>query len=399
MQNRKKKAFKKNITLIQAIMLIVAAVTTVFVLLNFKTVTGVIAWLIGIFSPFIIGLFIAFLVNILMAALEQRVFAGLTRFAFWNKIKRVVCMLLSFLLIAGLLILLCLLIVPQLQSSLSTLSSNLPYYTRKLQHTAGILMEKYNFSMRDLQHLQIDWQSLIKYASDLIAGLTPQVATVAAGITSGVFNFLMGIFFAIYMLIGKERIFRGLKRTSLAFLGKKRANRLFTIGSLAHKVFKSFVVGQLTEALLLGVLYFITTSIFRMPYALLLAVIMAIGGLIPMFGPIIAAVPCVFILLMTQPASALVFIIMSIVIQQVESNFIYPFIIGDSIGLPAIWVLLSILVGGSMFGALGMIVSVPIVSVLYTLLRDSVNARLAPPAPPLPEPEAKSETIPDEETK
>ena len=174
-------------------MLIVAAVAGVFLLLNFKTFTGVITWFIRIFSPFIIGLFIAFLVNILMVALEQRVFAGLIRFAFWNKIKRAVCMLLSFLLIAGILILLCLLIVPQLQSSLFTLSSNLPYYTRELQRTAGMLMEKYNFSMRDLQHLQIDWQALIKYASDLLGGLTPQVATIAAGITSGVFNFLMGI--------------------------------------------------------------------------------------------------------------------------------------------------------------------------------------------------------------
>ncbi len=398
MQNRKKKAFKKNLTLMQAVILIIAAVTAVFVLLNFKTVTGVIAWIFGIFSPFIIGLFIAFLVNILMVALEQRVFAWLTRFAFWNKIKRFVCMLLSFLLIVGIVILLCLLIVPQLQNSLATLSSNLPYYTRELQRTAEALMEKYNFSMRDLQHLQVDWQALISYASDLVAGLTPQVATVAAGITSGVFNFLMGIFFAIYMLFGKERILCSLKRTSLAYLGKKRTARICEVAALSHKVFKSFVVGQLTEALILGVLYFITGSIFRMPYALLLAVIMAIGGLIPMFGPIIAAVPCVFILLMTQPASALVFVIMSIVIQQVESNFIYPFIVGDSIGLPAIWVLLSILVGGSMFGALGMVLSVPIVSVLYTLLRQSVNARLpASPAPP-PEPDEITAVVEEEES-
>lgn len=394
MQNQKKKALKKNITLGQAILLIVIAVTCVFMLLNFKTMTNVIAWVFGILSPFIIGLFIAFLVNILMTALEQRVFAGLSRFKFWNKIKRVVCMLLSFVVIAGFITLLFMLIVPQLSDSLKTLGSNLPYYTRQLQYSVTNLMETYNFSMSNLEQLQIDWQALLEYSSNIIAGLTPQVATIAAGITTGIFNFLMGIFFAIYMLFGKERILGGFKKISLAYFGKKRTARLTEITSLSHKIFKSFIVGQLTEALILGVLYFITASIFKLPYALLIAVIMAVGGLIPMFGPIIAAVPCVFILLMINPPTALVFIIMSVVIQQLESNFIYPFIIGDSIGLPAIWVLLSILVGGSMFGAVGMVLAVPITSVVYALLKQSVAKRLPVPSAkndPDTEPEVPAE--------
>ncbi len=387
MQTDKKKKFEKNITLGQAILLIVAAVTVAFLLLNFKTAMTVLAWIFGILSPFLIGLALAFVVNILVVALENRVFAPLTRYKFWNKIKRGVCVLLAFILIIALITLLLLIIVPQLRESLLTLGSNLPGYVQGLQGTFNALMQKYNFSMRDLQQLQIDWQAILTYASDLVKNLTPQVATVAAGITSGVFNFLMGIFFALYMLFGKEKLLKALRRTSLAFLGEARTKRAGEIAALTHKVFKNFIVGQLTESLILGVLYFIAATIFRMPYALLLAVIMAVGGLIPMFGPIIATVPCVFILLMVNPTSALVFVIMAIVIQQLESNFIYPFVVGDSIGLPAIWVLFSILVGGSIFGALGMVLAVPVASVFYALLRESVNTRLAPPPAPKPEKE------------
>ncbi len=397
MQPEKKKFTDKNITLGQTAILIVVAITAAFVLLNFNSAVSAFGRLIGILSPFLIGLALAFTVNILVVALEDRVFAPLTRYTFWNKIKRGVCVLLSFILIIAIITLLLLIIVPQLRESLVTLSDNLPGYIQQLQKTCNTLMEKYNLSMRDLTQLQIDWQAILTYASSIIKNLTPQVATMAAGITSGVFNFLMGIFFALYMLFGKEKIFSGLQRTMRAYLGEARTQRATEIAALTHKIFKNFVVGQLTESLILGVLYFIAASVFRMPYALLLAVIMAVGGLIPMFGPIIATVPCVFILLMANPASSLVFVIMAIVIQQVESNFIYPFVVGDSIGLPAIWVLFSILVGGSIFGALGMVLSVPVASVLYALLRKSVNNRLAPPPAPKPKQEKPKEIKKPEE--
>ncbi|MBQ4159955.1 MAG: AI-2E family transporter [Clostridia bacterium] len=380
MQNEKKKAFDKNISLGNAVLLIIVAIVTAFTLMNFKTAVAVVGWLFRILSPFLIGLAIAFSVNILMTAFEDRVFTPLNRYKFWCKIKRIVCMLLSFIIIIAIITLLLLLIVPQLQKSLTTLAISLPGYITNLQATLNTTLDSYNMSLDDFKNIQIDWQSILKHATDFVKNLTPQVATIAGSITTGVFNFLMGIFFALYMLIGKEKILKNIRRTYLAFFGEKRTQRACEIVALSHRIFKNFIVGQLTEALILGVLYFIAASIFKMPYALLIAVIMAIGGIIPMFGPIIAAVPSTFILLMIDPASALVFVIMSIVIQQVESNFIYPFIVGDSIGLPAIWVLFSILVGGSVFGGVGMFLSVPIASVLYALLRENVNARLAPPA-------------------
>ncbi len=384
MQNEKKKVFEKNITLGSAIVLIVIAIAAALTLLNFKTAVGVVVWLFKILSPFLIGLAIAFIVNILMTALEERLFSPLNRYNFWNKIKRIVCMLLSFILIIGLVVLLMLLIVPQLHSSLATLTSNLPKYAQNLQSSFNAFMHKYNFTWADIQSIHIDWQSIIKHTTDFVTNLTPQVAIIAGNITTGIFNFLMGIFFALYMLIGKEKIFKNVRKTHLAFLGEVRTQRACEIAALTNKIFKSFIVGQLTEALVLGILYFIATSLFKMPYALLISVIMAIGGIIPMFGPIIAALPSAFILLMVDPASALVFIMIAIVIQQLEGNFIYPFIVGDSIGLPAIWVLLSILVGGSLFNTLGMVLAVPLASVLYALLKHAVAKRLPAP-PPIPE--------------
>lgn len=393
MQNQKKKGFKKNVTLQQAVWLIVAAVATAFALLNLKTVVGAVTWLFQIFSPFIIGLFLAFLIGIVVNALENRLLYKLNRFKFWCKIKRAVCVILAIVLIGLCITLLMLLIVPQLRESARTLATNMPYYLTGLQRTIEQLLQKFDISVNGLL-FRLDWQSLIGYISNLVTGITPQVATFAVGITSSLFNFLMGIFFALYMLFGKEKILSAIHRTLLAYCGKKRTARINYIAEKTHAIFKNFVVGQLTESLILGIMYFITASLFKMPYALLLSVIMAIGGLIPMFGPIIATIPCVFILLMIHPANALVFLIMAIVIQQIESNFIYPFVVGDSIGLPAIWVLLSILVGGSIFGMLGMVVAVPIASVAYALLRESVNERLAPKQ--LVQPEASFEEPPKE---
>ncbi len=389
MQNQKKKGLKKNISFFQAIWLVVAATATTFALLNFKTVVAAVTWLIQIFSPFIIGLFLAFLIGIVVNALENRLFYKLTRFKFWCKIKRAVCVILAILLLGLCITLLMLLIVPQLRESARTLATNMPYYLTGLQRTINQLLGRFDISMNGLL-FRLDWQAVIGYISDLVTGITPQVATFAIGLTSGLFNFLMGIFFALYMLFGKEKIFNSIKRTLLAYCGKKHTARIAYIAEKSHSIFKNFIVGQITESLILGVMYFIAASIFKMPYALLLAVIMAIGGLIPMFGPIIATIPCAFILLMIHPASALVFLIMAIVIQQIESNFIYPFVVGDSIGLPAIWVLLSILIGGSIFGMLGMVLAVPIASVAYALLKESVAERLSPPSKP------KDELLPEE---
>jgi len=379
MDKDRKKVFDQPLSLGKASILIVIAITAVLLLVNFKTTVAVIGWIFSILSPFFIGLFIAFLMNILMTALEKRVFIFLDRFKAWRKIRRGVCIFLSFALVLGVIALLVLLIMPQIRNSLITLANNIPFYVQHWQKVITDLMIKHNIRVEDIQKLPIDWQSIANRATQLITSLTPQLATFATSFTNGVFNVLMGIFFSLYMLAGKEKILKNLKKTCTAFLGERKTAGIYEVAALTNKTFKNFIVGQLLEVLILGVMYYIACLIFGLDYPLLIAVIMAIGGLIPVFGPIIAAVPCTLILLISNPAGALIFVIIAIVIQQLEGNFIYPLIVGDSIGLPAIWVLFAILVSGSIFGMVGMFLSVPFASVLYTLLRNYVRKKTPMP--------------------
>lgn len=206
--------------------------------------------------------------------------------------------------------------------------------------------------------------------------MSPGVITFASGFTSAIFNFFMGLIFAVYLLIGKEKLILDFKRLLYAYLPEKKVDSFLSVGDMTNSIFTSFVVGQLTEAVILGTMYFIGTSIFRMPYAPLISVLMAICSLIPMFGPIIGAVPSAFILLMVSPNLAIIFVVMAVVFQQIEGNFIYPRVVGSSVGLPGIWVLFAILVGGSLLGGFGMILAVPVASVFYALLKKSVGDRL-----------------------
>lgn len=360
------------------IFLVTYAIVLIVALLNMNATMSFLGWVFAILNPFIIGLVIAFVINIIMTKLEANVFKFLDKpkFKLWHKMKRGVCLTLSFLLIILVITALLFFIGPQLADSVRTLSNNIPSYISYLQELTNDVLAYFDLSADELGIFAINWRDVFTKAADFLANVSPGVITFASGFTSAVFNFFMGLIFAVYLLTGKEKLILNFKRLLYAYLPESKVNTFLSVGDMTNSIFTGFVVGQLTEAVILGTMYFIGTSIFRMPYAPLISVLMAVCSLIPMFGPIIGAVPSAFILLMVNPNLAIIFVVMAVVFQQIEGNFIYPRVVGSSVGLPGIWVLFAILVGGSLLGGFGMILAVPVASVLYALLKKSVGDRL-----------------------
>ena len=360
------------------IFIITYSIVLAVALFNMNTTMSLLGWLLQMLSPFLTGLIVAFIINIIMKYLENKAFRFLNKpkFKLWEKLKRPVCMMLSFLIIILVIVAVVLFVGPQLTQSLRLLSGNMPVYISYLQNMTATVLGWFNLSVEDLGSFAINFSDLFGKISSILANISPRVLNFATGFTSALFNFFMGLIFAIYLLLGKEKLLRDLELTTKAVLPTQKFVTARNIAIKANSIFTSFVVGQLTEAIILGAMYFIGTTIFRMPYAPLISTLMAACSLVPMFGPIIGAIPSAFILLMVSPNLAIIFVIMAIVFQQIEGNFIYPKVVGDSVGLPGIWVLFSILIGGSLFGALGMILSVPFASLIYALIREFVYNKL-----------------------
>lgn len=209
--------------------------------------------------------------------------------------------------------------------------------------------------------------------------------SLATSIFSGVFNLFLGVIFAMYVLMQKETLARQITNVLRAHLPDAKTDRLLEIGRLSNRTFSRFLTGQCLEAVILGLMFFVTMCIFRFPYALMIAVLIAVLALIPIFGAIIGCVVGAFLIFVGDPMQAFWFVVMFLILQQIEGNFIYPKVVGTSVGLPSIWVLAAVTVGGGVMDIFGMLVAVPLSSVLYSLLRDSTNRRLARRGIPVPD--------------
>ena len=197
-----------------------------------------------------------------------------------------------------------------------------------------------------------------------------------SGIIGGVTNFVIAFIFSIYLILQKEKLGSHVKQTLYAILSEKHADLLVYVGRLSNKIFSSFLSGQCIEAVILGTMFFVTLSIFRLPYAVLIGVVIAITALIPIFGAFIGCAVGAYLIVMVDPMQALWFLIIFIILQQLEGNLIYPYVVGGSIGLPSLWVLFAVTVGASLFGVAGILLFIPLCSVLYSLFRDFIKNRL-----------------------
>lgn len=371
------------------IMLIVAFGVVLYVgLMNYQYVTNFMRELIAIVFPFLLGSCIAFVINIPMKVIETKWFRTRNRRKrkqeeakkSVNTMKRVFAILLSFIAIVAVVVLLLTLLIPELVNVVRNFITYLTTLPSSVSPYLNELVEEYPWIGEEVSKLQLDFSNIlntvISFLSNAGTGLMTWVGKTVSFTISGVFNAIIGLIFAFYLLMSKEKIGRQLRRMTIAYLPEKYANKVLEIASMSREAFTKFISGQLKEAIILGVLCYIGMTILRLPYSLTISLLATVTALIPIFGAFIGATVGVILLVAVSPMKALIFLVFIIVLQQIETNIIYPHVVGDSVGLPGVIVLVAITIGGSLWGVVGMLISLPIASVIYTLLRANVNKRL-----------------------
>lgn len=348
----------------------------IFALVNFSKIFAFLGKVISIFSPFLLGIILAFVLNVLNNFIEKKIFGKIKPSKVWNKVKRPLCITLSLILVFLTIFFVMNLLIPQLKNSASLFTDTLPAYKEDI---IGIL-NKFDVDESTVNKVGEYLDNFGKVITDYIKGNSKDVITVTTEVATSVINIIskgiITLVFAIYMIAQKETLSRQINKVMRAYLKPKTINKINTIGTLANKTFSNFVTGQCLEALIFGSLVFVGMLIFRFPYASTIGVLLGFTALIPIFGAFIGTAIGFILIMMVSPVKAILFVVFIIVLQQIEGNLIYPRVVGKSIGLPGMWVLLSVTVGGSIGGILGMLIATPLCSLLYALFTKMVNDRL-----------------------
>lgn len=357
--------------------LILFTVITVIVGINYIKVLGLLAAAVNMAAPFILGAAIAFILNVPMRRIESSLSHVLKKS---SRLLRPVSMALSILLVAGVLFLVMFVVAPQLVRTLLGLQSSIPVFFGEVRQWLEQLFAENPQILTNMERIQIDWQQLfndsLKFLKNGAGSMLDTTFSAAISIVNGMSTFLIGFIFSIYILLQKENLIRQTKKLLAAFLPERTVERIVRIAALTSRTFSNFFTGQCMEAVILGSMFFIVLVVLRLPYALLIGVLIAFTALIPVFGAFIGWAVGAFLMLIISPMDALLFSVVFFTLQQIEGNMIYPHVVGNSVGLPSIWVLVAVTLGGSMMGVVGMLIFIPLCSVLYTLLRDTVNERL-----------------------
>lgn len=367
---------KKNMKNIM--LLIVFAVLFYVGVQRIESVAAGFSFVVSIVFPFLLGAAMAFILNVPMSFMEKRLFSKTKGKA--KKLKRPICLVLAILFVVAILWIVLLVVIPEVASTVASLSVNIEAALIKLQRWAMDIFEDNKQIEVWIASLQFDWDGIIHTAFGFLkngaGNVLNSTMTVAKTVINSVMNFCVAFVFACYILLQKEKLAVQIQKSLYAFFSKKVVTKVLDIASLSYKTFANFVTGQCCEAVILGTMFFISMSILRFPYALLVGVLIAFTALIPIFGAFIGCFLGTFLILVADPMKAIAFVILFLVLQQVEGNLIYPHVVGGSVGLPSIWVLVAVTVGGSLMGIVGMLVFIPICSVLYALFREMVYKRL-----------------------
>lgn len=367
---------KKNMK--NSMLLIVFAVLFYVGVQRIESVAAGFSFVVSIVFPFLLGAAMAFILNVPMSFMEKRLFSKTKGKA--KKLKRPICLVLAILFVVAILWIVLLVVIPEVASTVASLSVNIEAALIKLQRWAMDIFEDNKQIEVWIASLQFDWDGIIHTAFGFLkngaGNVLNSTMTVAKTVINSVMNFCVAFVFACYILLQKEKLAVQIRKILYAFFSKKVVTKVLDIASLSYKTFANFVTGQCCEAVILGTMFFISMSILRFPYALLVGVLIAFTALIPIFGAFIGCFLGTFLILVADPMKAIAFVILFLVLQQVEGNLIYPHVVGGSVGLPSIWVLVAVTVGGSLMGIVGMLVFIPICSVLYALFREMVYKRL-----------------------
>ena len=379
---------KKNIK--RVLLLIACAILLYWGLNNLSVLGGLLSSILSLFSPLLIGVGIAYVMNLLLMAIERLWDKALKKAPeLWRvKLKRPICLTLAFLLFLGIIFAIIFILIPRLEEAGTSLVANVPTYITQIQGWWDNLTAFAADHGITLPELSMNVEDATKFITKLLTSNGDSVVNTTINITTSILgalvNVLLALVFSVYMLAQKEKLLAQSKRLLLAALPQKAGERTMHILKLTNGAFSSFVTGQVTEAFILGTLCCLGMLILRLPYALPVSVIISFTSLIPIFGAWIGAATGAFLIVFVSPVKALTFLIFLLILQQVEGNLIYPKVVGKSVGLPGLWVLAAVTIGGGAFGVLGMLLGVPVCSVIYALVQDYLRAQPAeqPPAPP-----------------
>ena len=362
--------------------LIVFAALVVACLWKYDVVVSVLAFIFHVIFPFVLGGAIAFILNVPMNFIQRHLFAPerVERHKIQKKIARPVSMLIVIFGVFGIVALVMFVLIPQLGDTFSNLGSSIQAFIPKVQEWAEKLVHDNKEIMTWVNSLKFDWNKIMGAGIDFFkngaGSVLDSTITAAKSIVSGITTFFIAFVFAVYILLQKEKLGIQAKKVLFAFVRKGRAEAAMEVLSLTYNTFSSFLTGQCLEAIILGSMFVVTMTLFKLPYALLVGIVIAFTALIPIFGAFIGCAVGAFLIFMVDPFKALIFVILFLILQQIEGNLIYPHVVGNSVGLPSIWVLAAVSIGGSLMGIVGMLIFIPIISVVYALFREIVYLKL-----------------------
>jgi predicted PurR-regulated permease PerM len=343
------------------------------IVMNFQIVLDAFNHLAGLLLPFIVGFALAFLMSPFQNIIEKNLLKDvkLTR-----KFKRIISTALSLIFTLSVLIGLFIIVTPQLISSINTLIEQIPSYIDSTSAALNQLINQLNIEQEASAFLQDVSDDILQSINQLGRDVLPSLLSMSINLLTILFRFVVGIIIAVYMLLEKERFLNQVSKLTLALFSKEDATFIFRISSLANDKFNKFIYGKTIDSTIVGVISFIVMSLLQWPYALLISVIIGITNMIPVFGPFIGAVPGFLILFIVSPTTALWFILFIVILQQIDGNIIGPKILGDSLGLPTLWIMFAIIAGGGLFGIIGMFLGVPIFAVIYVIVKETVLFKL-----------------------
>ncbi len=371
---------QENIRKIKEIILFTAVI--IVCLWKYETVLDILFFLLNILTPFILGGAIAFVLNVPMNFVQRHLFKEerIRNRKVSQKLARPVSMVLVLIAVFGIVAIVMFILIPQLGETFANLGRSIQAFIPQLQEWAARLFNDNKEIMDTVNNLEFDWNKImdtgIKFFKSGAGSVVDSTITAAKSIVSGLTTFFIAFVFAIYILLQKEKLGVQAKKVLFAFVRRGRAEATVEVLSLTYNTFSSFLTGQCVEAVILGSMFAVSMTILKLPYALLVGMLIAFTALIPIFGAFIGCGVGAFLIFMVDPMKALIFVVLFLVLQQIEGNLIYPHVVGNSVGLPSIWVLAAVSIGGSLMGVVGMLIFIPIVSVVYALFREIVYLKL-----------------------
>jgi len=372
-KERKKMKEKK-----QALQTVLFIITFTVLLVYLVNHTGVIVYffgrLISLIMPFIIGCAIAFIINLPMRSIENSLFKKPEGALY--KHKRTISMLFSYILVFAVVFLVIFKVMPEVRDTIIAIGEKFPGFLEKTKSWLVKYTEKYPEITAEIMNIEIDWDEVVGVFSDKGGTILSTTVSIFSSIISTIINITVGFVFSLYILTQKEKLGRQSKMVIYAACKESTADEIMVFTKIANTAFSRFFACQFREGIILGAMFAISMTIFNIPFALTVGVLIGFTALIPVFGAFIGCFIATFLILVDSPEKVIWFLVLFLVLQFIENNFIYPKLVGGDVGLSAIWVLLAVLVGGDLFGVVGMFVFIPLVSVLYAYFRSIVFRKL-----------------------